>query len=61
MYWSATVYDDGTDQKFKLKSTGGEIRVFPTSEDFDLGTFYRFYEFVCEHVDDRAEVVVDDE
>lgn len=58
LYWTATVYDEQKGQEFKVKATSEEIRVFPTSEDFGLGTFARFVEFIQEHVDHDAEVVV---
>jgi len=61
MFWSATVFDQKKGQKFKLRANSDEIRVFPVDEDFDLGTFARFVEFVNEEIDPRAEVVVDAE
>lgn len=54
---TATVYDEKKGQEFKIKATGDEIRVYPLSEDFGLGTFARFVEFIQKHVDHEAEVV----
>lgn len=60
VYWDTKVIDKRTGEKFRLKATDDEIRVYPVDEDFSLGTFYRFYEFVCENVDRNARPVVED-
>jgi hypothetical protein len=61
LFWSATLIDEKSGQKFKIRANEDEIRVFPTDEDFGLGTFARFYEFVCENIDERANPVVQNE
>jgi len=58
LYWSAKIYDDKSDEFFKVRADAEAIRVFPVDEDFSLGTFARFYEFVVENVDARARPVV---
>jgi hypothetical protein len=60
LFWSATVIDQKKGQQFKIRANEDEIRVFPADEEFDLGTFYRFYEFVCEKIDHGARPVVPD-
>ena len=57
VYWSAKVLDQRSGEWFKLRADGDEIRVFPVDEDFSLGTFARFYEFVVENIDHRAKPV----
>lgn len=61
VYWSAKIYDDETNEFFKVRADGDGIRVFPVDEDFSLSTFARFYEFVVENIDSRAKPVVPDE
>jgi hypothetical protein len=58
--WSAKVVDEKKGQTFKIKVTPDEVRVYPLDEDYGLGTFMRFVEFVQKHVDPEAEVVVDE-
>ena len=58
MYWSTTVIDSKTGEKFKLKTNGDRLRVYPVDDKFNLGTFCRFYEFVVENIDPHAKPVV---
>jgi len=57
VYWSAKVLDQQTGEFFKIRADADGIRVFPVDEDFSLSTFARFYEFVVEHIDERAKPV----
>jgi len=57
VFWSTKVLDEQSGEWFKIRADGDTIRVFPVDEDFSLGTFARFYEFVVEHIDERAEPV----
>ena len=61
VYWSAKIYDDQTGEFFKVRADEDAIRVFPVDEDFSLSTFARFYEFVVENIDPRAEPVTNAE
>lgn len=55
--WTCKVIDERTNEKFRLKSDGETIRVYPLDEDFSLGTWMRFYEFVVKNIDPMAEPV----
>lgn len=55
LYATMKVYDAETNECFHLKMVEDEIYIFPVDEDFSLSTFMRFYEFVCEYIDHRAE------
>lgn len=59
VFWSAKIYDEQTDEFFKVRANSDEIRVFPVDEDFSLSTFARFYEHIVEYVDHRAKPVTD--
>jgi len=61
VYWSAKIYDQKTNEFFKIRADENGIRVFPVDEDFSLSTFARFYEFVVENIDRRAEPVANPE
>jgi hypothetical protein len=54
VYWTAKIYDEKTDEFFKVRADENGIRVFPVNDEFSLSTFSRFYEFIVEHVDSRA-------
>lgn len=56
LYWTAKVYDDKTGEFFRLKAIQDTIYVYPVDEEFGLGTFMRFVEFVKENVDPNATV-----
>lgn len=54
VYWTAKIYDEKTNEFFKIRADKNGIRVFPVNNEFSLSTFCRFYEFIVEHVDSRA-------
>lgn len=56
LYFSTKVIDKKKEDVFKLKATEDAIHVFPQDEEKDLGSFYRFYEFIQDNVDQNAEV-----
>lgn len=53
LFFSGKVYDEDNDVFFNIRANEDEIRVFP-AEERDIGTFFRFYEFVQDKLDDRA-------
>lgn len=55
LYFTTEVFDEIKNSSFRIKANENQIRVFP-QEESDLGTFYRFYEFIQDSVDERAEI-----
>lgn len=53
LFFSTEVIDQVKNSTFRIKANEGQIRIFPQDES-DLGTFYRFYEFVQDSVDESA-------
>lgn len=53
LFFSGKVYDEESDIFFNIRANQDEIRVFP-AEESEIGTFFRFYEFVQDKLDDRA-------
>lgn len=56
LYFSSKIIDKKKEDVFKIKASEDEIRVFPQSVEKDLGSFYRFYEFIQDNVDQNAGV-----
>lgn len=59
LYFSSKVMDTKKKNKFRIKASENEIRVFPQETDDNLGSFLRFHEFVQSNIDPDASVVVD--
>lgn len=55
LYFSSKVIDELNNNVFRVKANEHEIRVFP-QDGRDLGSFFRFYEFVQDSVDEYAEL-----
>ncbi|ELZ88490.1 hypothetical protein C453_01460 [Haloferax elongans ATCC BAA-1513] len=55
LYFTTEVIDRVKNSAFRIKANENQIRIFPQDES-DLGTFYRFYEFIQDSVDERAEL-----
>lgn len=55
LYFSSEVIDQVKNSTFRVKANENEIRIFPQAES-DLGTFYRFFEFIQDSVDESAEI-----
>jgi hypothetical protein len=53
---SSKVYDERRGEKFRLKATEDKVKVYPQTEEEDLGSFLRFHEFIQNNVDESAEV-----
>ena len=56
LYFSTKVIDKKKQDVFKIKASEDEIHIFPQDEKNDLGSLYRFFEFVQNNVDQNAEV-----
>lgn len=59
LFFSGKVYDETHNLFFNLRANTDEIRIFPEDES-DIGSFYRFFEFVQTTVDERASLKVAD-
>jgi hypothetical protein len=59
LYFSSKVMDTKKKNKFRIKASENEIRVFPQETDDNLGSFLRFHEFVQSNIDPDASVVVE--
>lgn len=59
LYFSSKVMDTKKSNKFRIKASEKEIRVFPQETDENLGSFLRFHEFVQSNIDPDASVVVE--
>jgi len=55
LYFSSKIIDGTKNSVFRIKANEDEIRVFPQDEK-DLGSFYRFYEFIQDSIDERAQL-----
>lgn len=55
LYFSSKIIDETKNSVFRIKANENEIRVFP-QEEKDLGSFYRFYEFIQDSIDERAQL-----
>jgi len=55
LYFTTEVIDQVKKSSFRIKANEGQIRIYPQDES-DLGTFYRFYEFIQDSIDERAEL-----
>ncbi|MFC6838369.1 hypothetical protein [Halomarina ordinaria] len=55
LYFSTKLIDETKNSVFSIKANEDEIRVFPQDRK-DLGSFYRFYEFIQDSIDERAEL-----
>lgn len=53
LYFSSKVLDQEKKNTFRIKANEDEIRVFP-QENKDLGSFFRFYEFIQDSIDEDA-------
>lgn len=53
LYFSSKVIDQEKKSTFRIKANEDEIRVFP-EEEKDLGSFFRFYEFIQNSIDEDA-------
>jgi hypothetical protein len=58
LYFSSKVIDKKKNDVFKVKATEDEIRIFPLEEEKDLGSLYRFFEFIQDNIDQNAKVRV---
>ena len=59
LYFSSKVMDTKKKNKFRIKASEDEIRVFPQETDDNLGSFLRFHEFVQSNIDPDASVVIE--
>lgn len=59
LYFSSKVMDTKKQNKFRIKASENEIRVFPEKNDDNLGSFLRFHEFVQSNIDPDASVIVE--
>jgi hypothetical protein len=59
LYFSSKVLDTEKNNKFRIKASEDEIRVFPQETDDNLGSFLRFHEFVQSNIDPDASVVAE--
>ncbi|WP_255193009.1 hypothetical protein [Natronobeatus ordinarius] len=57
LYLSSKVIDQEKKNTFRIKANEDEIRVFPQGEK-DIGSFFRFYEFVQDTLDEDASLEV---
>jgi hypothetical protein len=57
LFFSGKVIDQLKNSAFRIKANEDEIRVFP-QDGKDLGSFFRFYEFVQDTVDEGANLEV---
>ena len=55
LYFTTEVIDQVKNSTFRIKANEDQIRIFPQDKS-DLGTFYRFYEFIQDSVDESAEL-----
>lgn len=55
LYFSSKIIDETKNSVFRIKANEDEIRIFPQDEK-DLGSFYRFYEFIQDSIDERAQL-----
>ena len=55
LFFSSKVIDEVKNSSFRVKANEDEIRVFPQDEK-DLGAFYRYFEFIQDNIDERAEL-----
>ncbi|WP_132060297.1 hypothetical protein [Halorussus amylolyticus] len=53
LFFSSKVIDQEKKNSFRIKANEDEIRVFP-QENKDLGSFFRFYEFIQNSIDEDA-------
>lgn len=56
LYFSSKVIDKKKQDTFKIKATSDGIRFFPQQSETDLGSLYRFYEFIQDNVDQNADI-----
>ncbi|WP_439028088.1 hypothetical protein [Haloarchaeobius sp. DT45] len=59
LYFSSKVMDTKKKNRFRIKASENEIRVFPQETEENLGSFLRFHEFVQSNIDPDASVVVE--
>ncbi|MDN7025950.1 hypothetical protein FGU65_13830 [Methanoculleus sp. FWC-SCC1] len=55
MQFTARIIDDYTGSLFDIKTSGRKIDVFPVKQP-DIGSSMRFYQFICENIDNAAQV-----
>lgn len=53
LFFSSKIIDQAKKNAFRIKANEDEIRVFP-QEEKDLGSFFRFYEFIQNSIDEDA-------
>lgn len=53
LYFSSKVIDQEKKSTFRIKANEDEIRIFPQGQK-DIGSFFRFYEFVQDTLDEDA-------
>ncbi len=53
LFFSGKVYDEVGNVFYNIRANADEIRLFP-EEERELGSFFRFYEFVQNNVDEQA-------
>jgi hypothetical protein len=58
LYFSSKVIDKKKRDTFKIKATENDIRFFPQSSETDIGSLYRFYEFIQDNVDQNADIQI---
>jgi len=56
LYFSSKVIDKKKQDIFKIKASEEDIRFFPQESETDIGSLYRFYEFIQDNVDQRATI-----
>lgn len=56
VYFTTRVLDTKKENKFRIKATEDEIRVFPQESESNVGSFLRFHEFVQNSIDPYASV-----
>ena len=56
VYFTSRILDTKKENKFRLKATEDEIRVFPQESENNVGSFLRFHEFVQNTIDPDASV-----
>lgn len=58
LYFSSKVVDKKKQDTFKIKASEEEIRFFPQNSETDIGSLYRFYEFIQDYVDQNADIQI---
>lgn len=56
LYFSSKVIDKKKQNTFKIKASEDDIRFFPQESETDIGSLYRFYEFIQDNVDPKADI-----